>query len=245
MRRIPIPGRDAPKAAGLGAAVLALMLWSGPLTAQELEPSVNSASVIDFPTALDQVTINMVHGTVEAFDIAAPDLRLANLSYGRQWGQAQLLVDTNSEPKTRNFEYAEFKAKVRAISIDEQHTYIALGVVARWTDATDKEKIELDNKPYSLLGIVTTELYPFDAWGAFLVNFYLDNRYASLGLKVQIFQSVKIVTENDYHLGDVNHAPNKWRSKAGLQFDGDRNFYMQLLYDDAGNHMRIQMGAGF
>jgi len=245
MRRIPNPGRHALRAAVLGAAVLVLVLWSGALTAQELEPSVNSASVIDFPTALDQLTPNMVHGTVESFDIAAPDVRLTNLSYGRQWQQAQLLVDSNSDPKTRDFEFAEFKAKVRAISIDAERTYIALGVVARWTDTTDKEKTELDNKPYSLLGIVTTELYPIESWGAFLVNFYLDNRFASLGLKVQIFQSVKAVTENDYHLGDVNNARKKWRSKLGLQFDGDRNFYMQLLYDDAGNHIRIQMGAGF
>lgn len=213
--------------------------------AQELEPSVNASSIIDFPTALDQVTPNIIHGTVETFDLAAPDLRPTAVGYGHQWGVFELLTDMYWQPQTRSFSYAEAKAKVRTINIDSQRTYIAFGAIARWTDQTSKHETVLDNKPYSLLGILTTELYPIDAWGAFLLNFYVDNRFADLGLKVQLYDAIKFVAETDYHHGDVNDLKNKWRSKAGVQFDGDKNFYMQLLYDDGGNHVRIQLGGGF
>jgi hypothetical protein len=225
--------------------LLALLSWSAPLEAEELDLAANPAGVIDYPTALDQSTPNILHTTFEVFDLAAPDLRPTNLGYGRQWGNLQLLADMNWQPLARDFDHAEVKAKLRAVSFDQQQTYIGVGAVARWTDRRGKDKAVFDDKPYSLLGVVTTELFPFEAWGAFLVNFYLDNRFADLGLKTQIYQSIKLVAEADFHHGDVNDAPRKWRSKAGLQFDGDKNFYMQLLYDDEGNHMRVQLGGGF
>ena len=245
MIRIPEAWWCASKAGVLGAAVLALAGWSSPSFAEELDLAANPAGVIEYPTALDQITPNLVHGTLEIFDLAAPDLRPANLGYGRQWNNVQLLADMTWLPLERAFDHAEFKAKVRAIGFDAQRTYVAFGAIARWTDQNSKWKAVLDDRPYSLLGIVTTELYPIDAWGAFLVNFYLDNRFADLGLKVQLYQSIKLIAESDYHHGDVNNAPHPWRFKGGLQFDGDKNFYMQLYYDDAGNHTRVQMGWGF
>lgn len=235
------------KARVVGALLAGLCLAGNGtrIAAQDLEPSVNAASVIDYPTALDQPTPNILHGTFEVFDLAAPDLRPTSMSYGHQWNNVQVLADAFWQPKARTFDYADAKAKVRAIDLDSEQTYIAFGAVARWSDQSGKMETVLDNKPYSLLGILTTELYPIESWGAFLLNFYLDNRYADLGLKVQVYQSIKLVTETDYHHGDINDDPHKWRTKVGVQFDNDKNFYMQLLYDDAGDHLRVQLGSGF
>jgi hypothetical protein len=226
-------------------AALWLVASGTHLAAQDLEPSVNAASVIDFPTALDQPTPNILHGTFEVFDLASPDLRPTGLTYGHQWNNVEVLTDAYWQPQTRTFDYADAMAKVRAINIDAQQTYIAFGAIARWSDQPGKTETVLDNKPYSLLAILTTELYPIESWGAFLLNVYLDNRYADAGLKVQLYPLIKLVAETDYHYGDINDDPHKWRNKVGVQFDGDKNFYMQLLYDDAGNHVRVQMGTGF
>ncbi len=226
--------------------VLALLVAARPAAGQELDPGVNTASVIDFPTALDQRTANMLHGTIDIVDLSAPDLRLANLRYGRQLGSLQLLADVygRTEPK-RELDYAELKAKLRILNLDAQRTYFALGGLARWSDQHIKDETRLDNKPYSLLGVFTTQLFPFDQWGAFLVNVYLDNRFVDAGLKVQIYEGIRFVTESDYHHGDSNDDPHKWRFKAGLEFEGERNFYAQIFYDDVGNHTRLQIGTGF
>jgi hypothetical protein len=238
--------------AGLGAcalvalAMLAVSAVPRRAAAQEdLEPSLNAASIIDFPTALDQSTPNVIQGTTEIFDLTSPDLRLASVHYGRQWNNVQFLGDATWDPKFRTFQEAEARVKVRAINLDPQKTYIGVGVVARWTDQAGKRKSELDDLPYSLLGVITSELYPVENWSPILVNFYVDNRFADAGLKVQLYQGIKAVTEVDYHLaGDSTDVP-RWRTKAGLQFDSDKNFYLQLLYDDAGDHLRLQFGAGF
>lgn len=229
------------------ALLLAAALAAAPAAwAEELEPGVNAAGVIDFPTALDQPTPNTLHGTLDFIDLAAPDVRPVNARYGRQFGNLQLLADINwrTEP-VREFDYGEAKAKLRVVSFEAQRTFIAIGALGRWTDQKSKDEARLDNKPYSLLGVLTTELYPFDQWGAFLLNFYVDNRFADLGLKVQLYQGIMFLTEVDYHHGDVNDAPNEWRTKAGFEFAGGQNFYTQILYDDAGNHARIQIGTGF
>jgi len=214
--------------------------------AEELEPGFNTAGVIDYPTALDQRTPNVLHGSLGLIDLAAPDVRPVNLRYGRQFANLQLLADIywRTEP-VREFDYAEAKAKLRVVSLEAQRTYIAIGAAGRWTDQRGKDETHLDNKPYSLLGVLTSELYPFDEWGAFLVNVYLDNRFADAGLKVQLYQNIKFVTELDYHHGDVNDNSKKLRTKAGFEFEGEQNFTFQILYDDAGNHARIQIGTGF
>jgi hypothetical protein len=229
------------------AILLAAALAATPAArAEELEPGMNTAGVIDFPTALDQKTPNVLHGSLELTDISAPVVLPVNARYGRQFGNLQLLADIKwrTEP-VREFDYGEAKAKLRVVSLEAQRTYFAIGALGRWTDQKSKDETSLDNKPYSLLGVVTTELYPFDEWGAFLLNFYVDNRFADAGLKVQLYEGIKFVTELDYHHGDVNDLGQKWRTKAGFEFESEQNFYFQILYDDAGNHARIQLGTGF
>jgi len=258
--RRPIPGRrrmrkDAPPVdrarldwALLAPALFALTLLTAgrPAAAEELDLGTNSAGIINFPTALDQRTPNLLQGAVELVDLATPDVRFANLRYGRQVGSLQLLADVyDSTEPAREFAYAEAKAKLRVISLDALHTEFAVGALARWTDQRSKDDTLLDNKPYSLLGVFTTELFPFEQWGAFLLNVYLDNRFADAGVKVQLYEGIRFVSETDYHIVDVKDDPHKWRFKAGLEFDGDRNFYAQILYDDIGNHARLQIGSGF
>ena len=49
----------------------------------------------------------------------------------------------------------------------------------------------------ALFGIISVELFPFDGWGGFLVNFYLDNRVLELGLKVQLYNTIQAVLEGE------------------------------------------------
>jgi hypothetical protein len=62
---------------------------------------------------------------------------------------------------------------------------------------------------------------------------------------VQLYTGIKFVGEADFHHGDVTGSTRKWHNKAGLEFEGDRNFFVQLLYDDAQNHARLLIGAAF
>lgn len=217
-----------------------------PAGAQELEPGTNAAGVIDYPTALDQPTRNLVRGSLALVNVATPDLRPASAGLSHQFGSLQVLADLYwaAEP-VRQFNYAEGKAKLRILNLDAQRTYLALGVVSRWTDQQSKDAAQIDNKPWSLLGVMTTELFPFEEWGAFLVNLYLDNRFFDAGLKVQLYQGIKFVSEVDYHHGDVNDQSQKWRTKAGFEFEAEQNVFFQILYDDGGNHARAQLGWGF
>jgi hypothetical protein len=213
--------------------------------AAELDPGANTAAVINTPTALDQPAANMARGILEIADLSAPDLRLASLGYSRQLGNLQLLLDAYARTQPRNFDRAELKGKLRIVNLEALHTHMAIGALARWSDQEGKDAARLDNKPYSLLGVLTTEIFPFDQWGAFLLNVYVDNRFANAGLKVQLYEGIKFVAETDYHHGNVAAEPRPWRYKAGLEFEGDRNFYAQLFYDDDGNHTRLQIGSGF
>ena len=229
-----------------------------PAWAIDPDKGVNAASVIEYPTALDQTTTNTISGTVAIFDLGEPDLRPVNLRYGFQVGALQLLADSYWQTDPKEFDHIEAKAKLRVLSLDEYRTYLAFGVLARYVDQKDKEPAVIDNKRYSLFGIVTTELYPFANWDAFLFNFYLDNRFADVGVKVPIYQFIRVVAEGDYHhaltetvekasKADKNddNDLNRWDSKLGIELEGDQNFYVQLYYATAGSRVRLQVGTGF
>ena len=173
-----------------GCALL-IAAWGGAADGYELEPGVNNAAVIEYPTALDQFLESMVHSTIEVFDAAEPDLALTNVRYGHQIGAFQLLGDIYllSDPKWE-LDHAVLRAKLRILQFDEEHTAVAFGALARLT-ADDEAADRVDNRPYSFLGVITTELFPFRDWGGFLVNFYLDNRVGVLGLKGQVFPLIQ------------------------------------------------------
>jgi hypothetical protein len=229
----------------VGLALL-LACWGPGITALAADPhtTVNLAGVIDYPTALDQSAANIASGRTEAVDLGAPDLRLANLRYGRQFGNLQILTDAYwlSTP-VRQFDRAELKLKLRVLTLDGVNTSFALGALARGTDQSGKDQPAIDNKPYSLLGIVTAELLPFPRWGPWLVNFYLDNRFADAGLKVQLHPAIQFVAEVDYH--HANPDDQRLHSKAGFELEGEQNFYLQFLYSDDAQHMLLQLGTGF
>jgi hypothetical protein len=232
---------QAVRGALLVAAVLALS--AAGLRGAGLEPGTNVAGVIDFPTALDQPRTHTVHGTVDVFDIGEPDLRPLNLRYGFQVGNLQVLTDLVWSSQPRAFDHGELKLKLRILNLDEFRTHAALGVLGRAVDKKEKEATVIDGKPYSLFAIVTTELYLFRDWDAFLVNFYLDNRFASIGAKLPVYQFIKAVLESDYH-----HAipgDDRWHHKAGFELEGEQNFYIQFVYSSVGERMRIQIGTGF
>lgn len=234
------------KMAAHAGAVLWLLVALLPTAAlaAELEQGVYTAGVINFPTALNQATTHTLHGTIELTDIAKPDLSPYNFRYGFQYGAFQLLADVNwaLEPK-REFDYGEVKAKLQVLSLDEYRSYLALGLLGRGIRHSDERKWRIDDRPASLFIVSTFELFPFDRWGGFLLNFYLDNRFVSMGTKVQIYQSIQFVGEVErLHSTERKDKDN---ARAGIGFEGLHNFYFQLLWTDQGKHALAQIGAGF
>jgi hypothetical protein len=231
-------------ACAAGLLVLAASLLPAATPAAELEQGVNQAGVINFPTALNQPTTNTLHTTLEITDIGKPELNLYNLRYGFQHGAFQLISDLNFriEP-VHDFDYAEVKAKLQVLSLDEYRSYVAVGLLGRAVRHSDERLARIDNKPASLFIISTFELFPFKDWGGFLLNVYLDNRFLTLGTKVQLYQSIQFVGEVE-HLHSTLRQ-DKTNARAGVSFEGLQNFYFQLLWSDQGKHLLAQVGTGF
>lgn len=240
-----LPCRFLPVGACLWTG-LACTLFSGATAlAFELEPGVNTASVIEYPTALDQYLQHTVAGTIEVFDIGEPDLALENVRYGVQFGALQVLGDVYllTEPD-REFDHGILRAKLRILYFEPERTSIAVGGLARFSDGTDEGDERIDNRPLSLLAVITSELFPFQEWGGFLVNGYLDNRVANVGLKVQIYRFIKAVAELDYFHSSPN-IDDKEQLKGGIEIEGETNFYIQAFYAERLDHLLIQIGVGF
>lgn len=228
-----------------GALLCALILLpQGPAQAFELEQGVYSAGIIDFPTALNQPVAHTFHTTLELTDVGEPDLNLYNFRYGFQYGAFQLLSDLNwSIDPEHEFDYAEVKAKLQILSLDEYRSYVAVGFLGRGVEESDERLARIDDRTASLFLISTFELFPFQDWGGFLVNLYLDNRFVTLGTKIQLYQSIQLVAEGEY-LHDTLREDDR-NGRVGVSFEGLANFYFQLVYTDEGENWLAQIGAGF
>ena len=228
----------------LGAAlVLAILLPTG-VGAYELEEGLNLGGVIDHPTALDQPVDNIVSGSVEIYDLAEPDLRTRRLHYGAQYGNFQFLFDGNwgTTPEV-TFDRAVLRAKLRMINFDEYRTHVAFGALGRWVEKAEEKDERIDGREISLLGILTTELFPLPQWGGILVNAYLDNRFGSLGLKAQLYPAMQFIVELDYL--HTTEKEERFASKTGLEFEGEQNFFAQLYYDTQNENMIFRLGTAF
>ena len=230
------------RTAGLIVLLAALPLAAVP--AAELEPGVNQAAIIKFPTALNQPTPHMVHLAVELTDIAEPELHLYDVRYGFQRGAFQLLADLNYavEP-VREFDYAEIKAKLQILSLDEYRSYVAVGLLGRGVEDAREREARIDDRPASLFAVSSFELFPFARWGGLLINFYLDNRFGSLGLKMQVYQGIQFVGE--WERLHSTERTDRNNGRAGVSFETLHNFYFQLLWSDQGKHTLAQVGTGF
>lgn len=210
----------------------------------ELEDGVNTAGVIRFPTAFNQPTTHTIHSTIELTDIFEPSMNLYNLRYGLQLGGFQWITDFNYtlEP-IHEFDYVETKGKFQILALDEFRFYLAVGGLLRGVIDSGERDARIDGRVGSLLIVSSIELFPFDNWGGFLANLYLDNRFVSLGLKVQLYQSIQLVAE-----GERLHTTGrteKTHGRVGVSFEGLQNVYMQLLWSDEGEHVLVQIGTGF
>ena len=229
----------------IGVGLLWALAWPGfPATAVGLEHGVNTAGIIKYPTALNQPTTHIIHGTLELTDIGDPDLNFYNIRYGLQLGGFQLLTDLNFtlEP-THEFNYGEIKGKMQLLNLEEFRLAIALGLLGRAVKNSAEKEARIDGKSASLFGIVSVELFPFDRWGGFLVNFYLDNRVFELGLKVQLYNTIQAVLE-----GEILHSTlreDDRNVRGGISIDGGKNLYVQFLVTDEGENYMIQVGGGF
>ena len=228
--------------AGLLAGLLAA--WPCSARAQVLDAGVNVSQVIEFPTALDQTYPNLLQGTLEAVSISEPDLRPYNLRYGRQLGNLQLLFNGNweTEPQ-RQFLRADARAKLRVLNLDAYHTYAAIGAMARATDSKSKDETELDNKPYSLLIAFTSQLDLPLLWKPLLANVYADNQYVTVGVKVPVYQYIELVGEVVDR--EAVASDTAVHNRAGIEFQGEQNFFLQLYFSDQANNVLIQLGTGF
>ena len=218
---------------------------TGTAHAFELEPGVNTAGVIEYPTANDQFLRHTIAGTIELIDIGKPELALENVRYGLQLGALQLLGDVFflTEPDWK-FDQGTFRAKLRILQFDAERTSIAVGGLARFSDGTEEGDARIDDRPYSLLGVVTTELFPFQEWGGFLINAYVDNRVLDGGLKVQIYRFIKAVFEVDYFHSSPD-LDDKVQTKGGIEIEGETQFYIQAFYSERFDHLMVQIGVGF
>jgi len=230
------------RTAGLLVLLAAMPLAVG--FAAELEPGVNQAGIIKFPTALNQPTTNLTHLSVELTDVAKPELHVYNFGYGFQHGAFQLLADLNYtlEP-VREFDYGILRAKAQILSLDEYRSYVAVGLLGRGVRHSEERKARIDDKPASLFVISSFELFPLQQGGGMLLNLYLDNRFLTFGMKMQIYQGIQFVGEAD-HLVSTERT-NKNHGRAGVSFETPHNFYFQLLWSDEGKHALASMGAGF
>ena len=229
-------------AAVLLAVLLALPM--GPARAFELEQGVYQAGIINFPTALNQPTTHTIHGSLELTDVAEPDLNLYNFRYGFQYGAFQLLTDLNfSIQDEHQFDYGEVKAKLQVLALDEYRSYVAVGLLGRAVQHREERQARIDDKPASLFVISSFELFPFDRWGGFLFNVYLDNRFLTPGLKVQLYESIQAVAELEHLHSTLREDDDNLR--AGVAFEGLQNFYFQLIWTDQGEHWLVQVGTGF
>ncbi|MBI3994112.1 MAG: hypothetical protein HY342_12630, partial [Candidatus Lambdaproteobacteria bacterium] len=146
-----------------------------------------------------------------------------------------------TEPE-KEFDHAEVKAKLRLVTFDKVLSSVALGLLGRATDSEEGDA-RIDDKPFSFFGIFTVELFPFGNWGGFLVNVYLDNRFLSTGLKVQLIDQLQFVGETAFlHSTDVKERTSY---SAGVEIDGEQKFYFQVFYNDPADRVSIQLGTGF
>jgi hypothetical protein len=228
----------------LGILVVASLLCQSGAWAVAPEAGINAAGLIEFPTALDQTLDHTFHFTTEIVDIGEPDLRLENLRYGYQLGNFQLLFDIHgrTEPE-RDFDYGEVRAKLRVLPLDEYSTDIAIGLLGRETD-DDQGRARIDDRSASLFGVVTSRFFLLEATGPLLVNFYLDNLFASLGAKLEFYQFIMAVAEVDY-LHSLTEAEDRAFGKIGLEIQGEQNFYFQVVYADRNENLLFQVGSGF
>lgn len=231
---------------GIFIPLLAVLLFGGWRPAWGIDPeaSLNAAGVIDFPTALDQPVTNLFHGTVEVIDLGEPDLSLANIRYGLQLGNFQALADFHLQTTpSEKFDFGEIRAKLRILPLDEIGTDIAIGILGRFVENSG-EKVRIDDREASLFGVVTVQMLPFDNAGPLVLNFYLDNIFLDFGLKIGLADFISIVAEADYLHSQTNLEDRDFL-KAGIEIEGEQNFYFQLYFSDRNDNFLVQIGSGF
>lgn len=203
---------------------------------------VNSAGVIDFPTALDQTRRHTFHFTLDMVDIAETDLRIADLRYGLQLGNFQLLTDfyrvTQPEPE---FAYLEVKAKLRILPLEDLRTDISAGILTRQTDESAKEAY-FEGRNASLFVVSTSQVFLLGT-RPMVLNFYLDNLVFNFGFKAEAYQFINAVAEFDYL--HYTESEDNTGYKIGMEVEGEQNFYFQLFYSSRFENLAVQIGSGF
>jgi len=229
----------------LATAIQVGAVLTMPSSSWAIDPaaSVNAAGMIDFPTALNQTNDHSVAATIDVFDIGEPDLRIENFRYGYQWGDLQLLLDTHALTRPeRDFDYTELRVKLRVLPLDELRTTLALGLLGRST-FEDERWARIDDRKASLFFALTNQAYLFGSL-PMMTNLYLDNVFASLGVKMEVYQFIMAVLEMDYY-HTMSWLEDRERGKIGIEIDGEQNFYFQVFYAHPNKHALIQIGTGF
>lgn len=228
---------------GVAFLALAALLWGPAAWALPPEAGINSAGVIEFPTALNQTFDHSFDFSLEIVDIGEPDIRLENLRYGYQIGDFQLRLDSHYLVPRQEFNFLELRAKLRVLPLDEFSTDIAIGLLGRQVQETG-DRVRIDDRSASLFGAITSRFFLFESTGPLLVNFYLDNLFVSLGAKLEFYQFISAVVETDM-LHSLTSADDRTFVKAGVEVQGEQNFYFQVVYNDRDNNLLLQIGSGF
>ena len=223
--------------------ILVLLTPASMALAVDPAATINSAGVVNFPTALNQTNNNMLHLTLDVFDIGEPDLRVDTFRYGHQWGDIQLLLDLHSitRPET-DFDYGEFRVKLRVLPLDEIRSTIAIGLLSRYADSPEGNA-RLDDRRTSFLAVMTNQFYLFGSLET-MTNWYVDNVFANFGIKLEIYQFIMMVAESDYY-HSMPDALDRTHNRIGFEVDGEQNFYFQLFFSDKLDNVLLQIGSGF
>lgn len=218
-----------------------------------LEPlkGTNSGHFISFPSAMEQSSRHMFHGTLEVFDLGETDLRVENVRYGFQHGNFRLQADFNFFTPFKEFDYNILRGQLKILPLDEYRTSFALGLLRRAAFNLDS-KARIQNKFASVYAVVTSELFPFNSYNRLRLNFYLDNLYASFGAKLKTHAVLDVMGEVDWIHEPFEELPTtvagtteRVRGKIGLELEGEQNFYFQIFLDSRFGNVAVQVGSGF
>ena len=225
--------------------LLALSIFLSVSSARAADPAsgMNSAAVIHYPTALNQTQTQVFAGTLDIVNVENTDLRVSNFRYGYQVGDFQFTADIQylTQPDSE-YNYAEVRAKLRVLPLDEIRSNLALGLLGRYADPGARTE-RIDDRDASIFLVFTNQFFIFGTRSA-VTSFYLDNLNASGGLKSELYQQISLVIEGDY-LHAIPDAPDRGRIKYGVEIEGEQNFYMQLFVSGVTHSVHIQVGSGF
>ena len=238
--------------------------------ADSIEPTPNAASVIHYPTALEQWNTHQLQGALSLHDVVVPEASISNLGYGYQLASIQLSFDAYSRQLEGRsvFTHAEGRVKLRLFTSESPLYAIALGFLGRGTDDAAK-RAYFDDRDASLFLAWSAEISRARRAPGSLINAYLDNRVFALGGKLQLQKHLQLVAEAGYQhykslptketseeapdeqdedpktLAELAAQDSRLKLGLGIEFFSGEASFTQLIYDSEADAVQIRLGYSY